>query len=485
MGALSALCLMEPFAGAAYSQDQANQTFSLPEASPSPTPAPAPQGPADERAGVPIAPRIIPEARATTPAAAPSSTPAPAPTPGPRSNEGSSLADYDPQGARQRANPPADTRPNRSSGPGQNRNTDSAALPQTRPSNQGLSNPGPSDPGSTGPANLSEAVNSDLDALEQELENAPERSRDGWYSVDTEPSGANQSATPSASPSATSSGTSLFDRLTSQPGTALSLLTMLVLLGAIIALRILRRKRAEQDIYEEPSGALTAGVRASMAQGPESPASSPPPSPSETTDKTGASDKRADGAEPPKETAPTARTSPSEHGASDAPVIPQANSSIDIDLALEITGASRSFMRLSVDFRLEIRNRSDQALRDISIAGELACAQRGSAGPAPVDKTQPITSLERIAPGQSRRIGGTLQLPIAEISTISQNGRPVVIPLIHFRIGTLDQSAIKRSFVIGTPSPASSARVQPLLMEGPPGSLGPLRAQMIKQAASQ
>lgn len=58
------------------------QTFSLPTATP--TPAPAPAGPADERAGVAIPPRVLPsDTPAVQPSVAPTAAPLPAPTSAP------------------------------------------------------------------------------------------------------------------------------------------------------------------------------------------------------------------------------------------------------------------------------------------------------------------------------------------------------------------------------------------------------------------
>ena len=172
------------------------------------------------------------------------------------------------------------------------------------------------------------------------------------------------------------------------------------------------------------------------------------------------------------------------HSTKPKPPVAKANPTppLDVALRLDIKSASRSLMRMSVEFTLEIANRTDHAVRDLNVAGELSTAREGAAGPAPVDKTKHLTKVDRIAPRQSRRVSGTLQLPMSEITAIRQNGNPVVIPLVHFRLGTANQPAIKRTFVVGTPSATSTTRVHPLLFDGPPGGLPPLRAQLIKQA---
>jgi hypothetical protein len=44
---------------------------------------------------------------------------------------------------------------------------------------------------------------------------------------------------------------------------------------------------------------------------------------------------------------------------------------------------------------------------------------------------------------------------------------------------------MNRTFVVGTPSETSQSRVHPLTLDGPPGGLPMLRAQMIKQFESE
>ncbi len=76
LSAVSVIALVGPLATEPVAASPGS--FTLPE--PTPTPTPVPQGPVDERAGVPIAPRVIPLERAPEPLPAPP-TPTPSPTP--------------------------------------------------------------------------------------------------------------------------------------------------------------------------------------------------------------------------------------------------------------------------------------------------------------------------------------------------------------------------------------------------------------------
>lgn len=156
-----------------------------------------------------------------------------------------------------------------------------------------------------------------------------------------------------------------------------------------------------------------------------------------------------------------------------------------IDLALEMTGATRSVMMLTFNFRLEISNRSDLAVRELHVSAQLATAQRGGSNAPPIAGGQPIAEVDRIGPQQSRRVAGTLQIPVADINMIQQGAKPLFIPLLHVTIEGLGLQAMTRSFVIGTPSATSQSRVHPLTLDGPPGGLPMLRAQLIKQPEAE
>ncbi|MEP0391658.1 MAG: hypothetical protein ABJ205_04205 [Erythrobacter sp.] len=321
-----------------------------------------------------------------------------------------------------------------------------------------------------------------FDSLGDDFGGTASRGPDGWYSVDEAGDEDGNSALPQPSTSESSIALStnaptIWDGIIAQSWLLASLIALIAALGGIIAIMWLRRKQEVEATLEAPATVLTAGVRASMGdeleasqdeRGQANPEIDPEPKPEPAAGPTST-------AQPP--VPPPAATQSSTTDAA-PPIVPSLP--LKIELALDIANASRSLMRLTVDFSLEVTNLAQEPVRDLSIAGELACAQEGTTSPAPVDNTAPIAKLERIAPQQSRRVKGTLQMPVQEITAINQNGRPVVIPLIHFRLGVLDQPPVKRSFVLGTPSASSVTRVHPLVLGGPPGSLPPLRAQLIK-----
>ncbi|MBI1403503.1 MAG: hypothetical protein GC147_09835 [Porphyrobacter sp.] len=150
-----------------------------------------------------------------------------------------------------------------------------------------------------------------------------------------------------------------------------------------------------------------------------------------------------------------------------------------IDIALEILGGTRSVMKLTLAWRLTLANRSDRAVNDLAVAVQLTTAQRGQSNAAPLAAAGSLAAIERIGPHQSRSISGEVQMPVAAIVPVMQGRTPLFVPLVHVTLEGEGQQALTRSFVVGTPSTGAEARVQPLPLDLPPGSLPALRARPI------
>ncbi len=148
-----------------------------------------------------------------------------------------------------------------------------------------------------------------------------------------------------------------------------------------------------------------------------------------------------------------------------------------LDLALEITAATRSVMMFTVEYRLTIANRSDRAVNDARLAVQLACA-RASAGNAPsAGAAQALADVARLGPNQMRAVTGTVQLPLSAIAPLRQGQTPLFVPLVHVTLEGESLPATSKSFVIGTPS--ASGRVHPIPLDVPPGAINGLVAQAI------
>lgn len=479
--AIALTLALVPVAGSA----QGTPGFSLPE--PTPTPTPRPQGPADERAGVRIGPRIIPQtqptpqpqpqpqatqapARATTPAPTPTPTPAPAAT----------------RASARTATTPA-PRPTPTPTPtASTARPRPVATPTSPPTPVATASPTPRDFSDTG-AGVGPLVSPGFDTELLPNPDEPPIGPNDWYDVspDGEAGDAIDQAPRNDVRPADGFTASLETvgamALRNQTYVGLGIMGLLALMLAGLYWRRRRIEAAESAtdgpslaygvhrIIRERDSAPDDGSEAPTERGTEQVAEEPQPEPST--------------AEPDPAPVPAAAVTAKSRGASASAAVPAEPPRID--LALEITGATRSVMMFTINFRLEISNRSNGAVRDLSVAAQLASAQRGGSNATPIAGGQPIGEIDRLGPQQSRRVPGTLQVPIADINMIQQGAKPLFIPLLHFTLEGAGLPAMNRTFVVGTPSETSQTRVHPLTLDGPPGGLPMLRAQMIKQAEAE
>lgn len=358
----SALAMAAPLA--------AQQTFSLPPASPSPTPAPA--GPADERAGIAIPPRAVPTRASPTPTASPTIQPLPSPAASGQAPLASPAPRRTPAPAASGASTVAQPVPPPAALPGAGTATEpsAAASPALPPASAPAIAPDPS----TAPP------------VPTRPEGAPfTASLPGWWPLAAGGLGA---------------------------------------LGLTAAGALLWRRRKPRPLR---LAAPAAGAGAAAAAPPAA-------------------------QEPPR-----------------------------LDLALEITAATRSLMMFTLEYRLTIANRSERAVGDLNTATALACARASAvagdaAGPS-AGTAQALASVDRIGPHQARSVTGTLRLPLSAIAPLRQGQTPLFVPLVHVTLEGESLAPQTRTFVVGTPS--ASGRVHPIALDVRPGGIAGLVAQAV------
>jgi hypothetical protein len=185
-----------------------------------------------------------------------------------------------------------------------------------------------------------------------------------------------------------------------------------------------------------------------------------------------------------------ATTEPTAEPVGEAAAAPMTREGSDLGparlaLSLHVDKATRSVRMFTLEFTLTIVNRSDRAIRGLTLAGQLTSAQRGVANAPSLALNRPIATIERIGPHQSHTLAGQLQLAMAEINVLKQRTMPVFIPLLHATLDGAEHPASTTSFVIGTPSTASQTRLHPIVLDGPPGPVDGLRANPIKPLATE
>lgn len=157
-----------------------------------------------------------------------------------------------------------------------------------------------------------------------------------------------------------------------------------------------------------------------------------------------------------------------------------------IEPMLTILSASRSVMTVTLDVRLKLNNRSAAAARSVSVSALFTSANPADPPRDAAREPDRIASIERIGPNQSHTIEATLSLPLNQVRAIRQGKTPLLVPLIHLDIASraAGERARRVSFVIGTPSKSNEARLHPIALDAPVGSIHGLRANAIAGAAT-
>jgi len=154
-----------------------------------------------------------------------------------------------------------------------------------------------------------------------------------------------------------------------------------------------------------------------------------------------------------------------------------------VELAVEITGLSRSLMMLTLDCRLSIANRSPRALRDLSVFADITSAHRT----LPADQQLALEStvlplcdtLERIGPHQTHTVKFSLQLPVRELAAFRQGEAIACVPLLRIRVEGPSIGCRMQTNVIGLANGSAAGRLRPVPLHTPPGSYPDVRARAL------
>ena len=149
-----------------------------------------------------------------------------------------------------------------------------------------------------------------------------------------------------------------------------------------------------------------------------------------------------------------------------------------LSVRIEAVKLTRSFMNATLDYRVIVRNRTDAALTDVSLAARLVPAHNA----LPVEEQiadnhtdLPRThAIERLSPGQSRTIEGKLTLPVNTIQPIRQGNAALFVPILQVRADNDEHGPVVRNTVVGQVSASGSDRLLPFRLDEGPRSYAPL-----------
>jgi hypothetical protein len=154
-----------------------------------------------------------------------------------------------------------------------------------------------------------------------------------------------------------------------------------------------------------------------------------------------------------------------------------------LTLRPEAIRLSRSVMAATLTYRLTVLNRGTEALTDVVIEADLGSAS----GDRPVEEQvamattarEPRHTMPRLAPGQSARFEGKLQLQLSEAGILRQGNTPLLVPLLRLRTTAQGIEPQAQTLAIGQQGTGGSTRLQPFRLDEGPRGYEPLAQRML------
>lgn len=142
---------------------------------------------------------------------------------------------------------------------------------------------------------------------------------------------------------------------------------------------------------------------------------------------------------------------------------------------------TRSMMAATLSYRLTLSNRAPEAIRHITLEGDLTSAH----GAAPISEqladsltTLPsLHQLDHLGAGQRKSFTGEIRLPLKDVRPIRQGKVPIYVPLVRLKASATGAEAKAFTFVVGKAPPMAGARLQPFRLDSPPQTFNEIAAR--------
>ncbi|SMQ61500.1 hypothetical protein SAMN06297468_0570 [Altererythrobacter xiamenensis] len=155
---------------------------------------------------------------------------------------------------------------------------------------------------------------------------------------------------------------------------------------------------------------------------------------------------------------------------------------------VQVVSAQRSVMMVMVKYSLAIANRSDRAMRGLTVSADLVSARNQGGLDAQLatlaTELPASSSIERIGPHQTQTVTGTLQLALQEVEVLRQGSIPMFVPLLRVRVEGENIDPFVETYAVGVGNAGAGTRLHPLPLNGPPGSYEGVRAKPLAAKAA-
>lgn len=152
-----------------------------------------------------------------------------------------------------------------------------------------------------------------------------------------------------------------------------------------------------------------------------------------------------------------------------------------LKVEIDAVRLTRSMMAATLTYRLTLRNRAPEAIRGITLDGDLTSAH----GQAPISEqlADTLTALpalhgiDHLGAGQSKSLTGELRLELKHVRPIRQGTVPIYVPLVRLKASAAGAEARAFTFVVGKASNMAGARLQPFRLDTPPQTFNEIDAR--------
>ena len=155
---------------------------------------------------------------------------------------------------------------------------------------------------------------------------------------------------------------------------------------------------------------------------------------------------------------------------------------------VQVVSAQRSVMMVMVKYSLSIANRSDRAMRGLTVSADLVSARNQGGLDAQLatlaTELPASSSIERIGPHQTQTVTGTLQLALQEVEVLRQGSIPMFVPLLRVRVEGENIDPFVETYAVGVGNAGAGTKLHPLPLNGPPGSYDGVRAKPLAAKAA-
>lgn len=170
------------------------------------------------------------------------------------------------------------------------------------------------------------------------------------------------------------------------------------------------------------------------------------------------------------------------------PVVGEAGMAVTSDdplryLKVEIDAVrlARSMMAATLTYRVTLSNHSPEAIRTITLDGDLTTAHGG----APIGEQLADTltalpalhTLDHLGAGQRKSFTGEIRLPLKDVRPIRQGNVPIYIPLLRLKASAAGAEPKAFTFVVGKAPDLAGARLQPFRLDTPPQTFNAIDAR--------